>query len=282
VRDYHSLHWLTYIYLQQGKYSKAEELLGLMKKTMAESTYDNKLRPGYYENNYARMAAAFVLETERWELADSLLSSSAQVTATAGAASSAPGHGGHGGSSATEGVATTRSYNSGQGLSAFVRNLASATRGSMKTSPALPDLNIDSPNERTRVIFELEVAAIFASMNQDHEKAAALMKEATAREEKLGPPSGPPDLIKPSHELFGEILLRAGKPAAAAEQFRIALLRQPNRARSLLGVARAAAKMGDQRTAMSAYALLSEQWRDADKGLAELLEAQSFLKQARF
>ena len=39
-------------------------------------------------------------------------------------------------------------------------------------------------------------------------------------------------LIKPTHELFGEILLRAGKPQEAAAQFRTALLRQPNRARS--------------------------------------------------
>ena len=72
VRDYHSLHWLLYVYLQQGRYRKAEELLTLMKKTMSESTYDNKLRPGYYENNYANMAAAFVIETERWKLAPTL------------------------------------------------------------------------------------------------------------------------------------------------------------------------------------------------------------------
>ncbi|HEU4766669.1 MAG TPA: hypothetical protein VFS77_04820, partial [Pyrinomonadaceae bacterium] len=53
VRDYHSLHWLLYAYLQQGRYQKAEQLLALMKKVMSESTYDNKLRPGYYENNWA-------------------------------------------------------------------------------------------------------------------------------------------------------------------------------------------------------------------------------------
>ena len=283
VRDYHSLHWLTYVYLQQGRYSKAEELLGLMKKTMSESTYDNKQRPNYYENNYANMAAAFVLETERWELAASLFSSPAPVTTTAGAAPSATGHAGHGGSNGTEGAAMTERYsNRGQALRVFVLNLAAAVQGSMKAPPTRSDVNVDSPNEAMRVIFELEVTAVFASMNQEHERAAALMKEATVREERMGPPSGPPDLIKPSHELFGEILLRAGKPEAAAEQFKIALLRQPSRARSLLGAARAAAKMGDQRSAMSAYARLSEQWRDADKGLPELLEAQSFLKQARF
>ena len=72
VRDYHSLHWLLYAYLQQGRYTKAEELLKLMKQVMAESTNDNKLRPDYYENNYANMAAAFIVETERWDLAAEL------------------------------------------------------------------------------------------------------------------------------------------------------------------------------------------------------------------
>jgi tetratricopeptide (TPR) repeat protein len=47
VRDYHSLHWLLYVYLQQGRYDDAEKLLNLMKKVMSESTYDNKLRPGF-------------------------------------------------------------------------------------------------------------------------------------------------------------------------------------------------------------------------------------------
>ena len=72
VRDYHSLHWLLYAYLQQGRYEAAEELLMRMKKVMSESTYDNKLRPGYYENNWANMAAAFIVETERWNLASEL------------------------------------------------------------------------------------------------------------------------------------------------------------------------------------------------------------------
>jgi len=77
-------------------------------------------------------------------------------------------------------------------------------------------------------------------MKKDHAKAIELMKKATNLEESMRAPSGPPGLIKPSHELYGEILLRAGKPAEAAEQFKVALLRQPNRARSLLGASRAA------------------------------------------
>ena len=96
----------------------------------------------------------------------------------------------------------------------------------------------------------------------------------------MSPPSGPPSLIKPSHELFGEILLAANRPADAAEQFATALLRQPNRARSLLGLARAASKNGDTKTALETYSKLVQQWSQCDQNLPEFREAQDYLKQA--
>ncbi len=127
-------------------------------------------------------------------------------------------------------------------------------------------------------IGELEVFAVAAAAKGDHDQAAKLMKQAVAREEKLGPPSGPPGLIKPAHELFGELLLRAGKPEQAAEQFRASFLRQPNRARSLLGAARAAAKTGDRAAAEATYEKLLAQWQQADADLPELKEAREYLK----
>ena len=115
-------------------------------------------------------------------------------------------------------------------------------------------------------------------MNKDYVKAIELMKNATALEEETGAPSGPPSLIKPTHELFGEILLQAGKPADAVAMFRTALLRQPNRARSLLGLARAATQSGDQSTAAATYMKFLEQWKEADEGLTELREARDYVK----
>jgi len=236
VRDYHSLHWLLYIYLQQGRYNEAEKLLNLMKKVMSESTYDNKLRPGYYENNYANMAAAFIVETERWDLADQLFPPAVTPKQTS---------------------------------AVFIRALSAAIRGS------------NNVTYQAGGIRELEVAALGASMKNDHARAIELMKQATALEEQGPAPSGPPPLIKPTHELFGEILLRARKPAEAAEQFRISLLRQPNRARSLLGAARAAAQSSNQPAAFSAYTILIDQWKQADTNLPELREARDYLKQAK-
>jgi len=130
-------------------------------------------------------------------------------------------------------------------------------------------------------IKELEVSAAAAASKQNYTEAVEMMKRATALEEEMSPPSGPPSLIKPSHELFGEILLSANRPKEAAEQFGAALLRQPNRARSLLGVARASAKSGDTKAALEAYSKLARQWNQADPNLPELREAQDYLKQAR-
>ncbi|HKG79613.1 MAG TPA: hypothetical protein VKA78_09340 [Pyrinomonadaceae bacterium] len=283
VRDYHSLHWLLYAYLQQGRYNDAEKLLNLMKKVMSESTYDNKLRPGYYENNYANMAAAFVVETERWNLSTELFPESKAPAPSEPLAMSGP-HGGHSTTPAPGGnsAATVRSSSVSLTLPLFVRGLAAAVQGSA-VDPDIAGLKALAGAGRASVleIRELEIAALSASMKKDYTQAIELMKKATALEVETGAPYGPPNLIKPTHELFGEILLRAGKPGEAAGQFKIALLRQPNRARSLLGAARAAAQSGNQSAALTAYTALIEQWKQADTNIVELREAQDYLKQAK-
>ncbi|HEU0253771.1 MAG TPA: hypothetical protein VFR12_12125, partial [Pyrinomonadaceae bacterium] len=262
-----------------GRYNQAEQLLSLMKKVMSESTYDNKLRPQYYENNYANMAAAFIVETERWNLASQLFPESKTAPTTAEQTTMSGAHGGHSPAAtpSTSAGATMRTSQASVTLPIFIRGLAAAAQGTANVT----DVNENEVRTYTRLIAELEIAALNASMKKDHAKAIELIKKATATEEQMTPPYGPPNLIKPSHELYGEILLRAGKPAEAAEQFKISLLRQPNRARSLLGAARAAVQTGNQAGALTAYATLIEQWKQADDGLSELREARDYLKQAK-
>src|SRR5687768_11911998 len=269
VRDYHSLHWLLYVYLQQGRYRKAEELLALMKKTMSESTYDNKLRPNYYEDNYANMAAAFVVETERWNLVSSLFPPGTRSTASGG------GHGSHGAAAPESVEVVMRTSNRVERLPIFIHGLAAAIKKTAVEEPVAASGN-GSPSASPD-ISALEVRALAASIKGEHDKAIQLMTEAAALEERRGAPSGPPGIIKPAHELFGEILLRAGNHERAAEQFKTALLRQPNRARSLLGLARVHAKNRNNAEAANVYAKLLEQWKDADADLPELKEAREFL-----
>jgi tetratricopeptide (TPR) repeat protein len=276
VRDYHSLNWLLYVYLQQGRYRKAEELLTLMKQTMSESTYDNKLRPGYYENNWANMAAAFVIETERWKLAPTFFPQTFPITPIS-TSSGTTTHSGHGAAATESSSMTVRPSGSSQRLQTLVFGFAIAhgvsfSEGVSVVTGVPPNVNTVSS------IGDLEVKALTLSLRNEHAQAIEIMQRAAALEEQMAPPSGPPALIKPTHELFGEILLRGGKPAEALEQFNKALLRQPNRARALLGAARAAMAKGDQQAARAFFAKLAEQWQQADKDLAELREVQDFLK----
>ncbi|MFY9608710.1 MAG: hypothetical protein WAU45_08870 [Blastocatellia bacterium] len=283
LRDYHSLHWLLYVYLQQGRYSKADELLAVMRKAMGESTSDNKLRPNYYANNWANMAAAFIIETERWDQVEKLFP-----------ASSASGSGGEmatHGAPRDSGSATVRQSPASQILPVFVRGMAAALKGAGDSETILavlraqagPPSSTGSYGNQPKMIQirQHEIAAVAACAKGNYEEAIATMKKATALEEELGPPSGPPSLIKPSHELFGEILLKAGRAKEASAEFSLALLRQPNRARSLLGAARAASKNGDVKAASEFYSKFARQWQQADAGLPEIREAQDYLKQAR-
>ena len=191
VRDYHSLHWLLYVYLQQGRYSKAQELLTLMRKTMSESTYDNKLRPGYYENGYANMAAAFIVETESWQLTKQLFPQTAPGTTSSGQPAMSGMHGSHGATPPDTGGATVRSSPASQMLPIFMRGLTAAVNGSgeVETSAsALKELQANSSAGSKRIlrIGELEVMALAASKKNDHARAVELMTTATLLEEQAG------------------------------------------------------------------------------------------------
>lgn len=119
-----------------------------------------------------------------------------------------------------------------------------------------------------------EVAASIAAAEGRTDAAIALMDEAIAVVETLRQPNGAASPVKPPYELYGEILLQAGRPAEALEKFETSLLRMPNRMRSLLGAARAAAASGDRAAARERYTTLAGFWAGAadDPGYAEARE----------
>lgn len=106
------------------------------------------------------------------------------------------------------------------------------------------------------------------------------MRQATALDESRGLPNGPPRPLKPAHELFGEILLELGRPAEAMDQFRMALRRLPNRGRSVLGLARAAAASGARDVARQSYERVLALWEDQDT-LPGYREAADYLERDR-
>jgi tetratricopeptide (TPR) repeat protein len=275
LRDYHSLHWLTYVYLQQGRYGKANDLLELMRSAMT----DPKKTPAM-NHSYEMMRAHYVVERSAWDKADAIFSQSDSSEGQAGGE-----HADHGGGN------RSASYGSGSGSSLFsyIRGLAAAYRGIAGAEEAAGELysqskklleGSDAYRAKTVQIMALEVDAATLAGKKDFERAIDLMARAVAIEDEMSPPSGPPEIVKPPRELYGEILLLAGRPAEARQQFEGALLREPNRARSLIGLARARAKSGASADAIAAYSDFLKIWSNADAGLPEAAEARSYLQQA--
>lgn len=291
-RDYHSFHWLHYIYLQQGRYQKSEELLEQIRKDIAACKDGSRITSAY-----GAMAAAFVVETQRWDLARPLL-----PEPTAGASEASAGSRTNAaesthcatvpsayGQPAKPSGAQSPSASRKDSLRIFIRGLAAAMQGLGESKKYLAELRAlhkervnagEAYRAKGVEIMELEVAAAIAASKGRYNEAIAHLKRAAALEESLSPPSGPPDISKPVHELLGEILLRAGRAKEAAQAFATALQRQPQRARSLLGAARAAAQSGDRSAARAAYSDLLRIWDTADSTLAERREAQGYLGQA--
>ena len=83
---------------------------------------------------------------------------------------------------------------------------------------------------------------------------------------------GPPIPVKPSHELFGEILLELDRPQEAQKHFELALARTPRRVLTLLGLSRAAARSGNQEKAQQIHHQLGKIWHGADQDLPLLRE----------
>jgi tetratricopeptide (TPR) repeat protein len=165
----------------------------------------------------------------------------------------------------------------GRATWALVTGLGAARRGDRQAlNKALKTMSmakmVRSHIDTAYDIDELELTALLRLREGAKDEAVALMRQATAREDAMPVDFGPPTLLKPSHELFGEILLELGRPKEAQAEFRRALSAAPKRARALLGLGRASVAAGDTESASKAYAALRAIWHQADAAQAALVK----------
>ena len=105
------------------------------------------------------------------------------------------------------------------------------------------------------------------------------MRQAAAREDARPVAFGPPEVVKPAHELLGELLMQVGRPRDAEVEFQRELSAAPKRARSLLDLGRAAVAAGDTATAATAFATLRSIWHSADADIPGRADITRFFTQ---
>jgi hypothetical protein len=96
--------------------------------------------------------------------------------------------------------------------------------------------------EKTEVM-ELQLKAMQAWLTKDMNATNQLLKKATELEAASSYAYGPPVVVKPSFEMYGEWLLEVNKPAEALQQFELSLKAAPNKTLSLKGKEEAEKKL---------------------------------------
>ena len=214
-RDLHSLGWLEYVYLQQGRNDDARKLIDEVRGEKGLSDEEAGAR--------LRMLARYAIETGT-AMPDEPAAKESGI-----AASQAMAHP----YSGAEGAALAR------GLFAAQQGNLEGARAALADLAAIREKKSDAVDQRIVETMETILRARTMQHQGRTAEAIAAARQAVELEKGIGTPSGPPDTYVPAYELLGDILLDAKQPKEALAAFRESLLRTPNRTASLRGAKRA-------------------------------------------
>jgi tetratricopeptide (TPR) repeat protein len=297
--DFHSLGWLHYEYLQQGRFAKAREVMKTVERAIAASASSGTPKGAPYAATGAPGAATRAPGA----------ATRAPYAAGAPARSAPPAQHDHVESEIGRGFGPLSLKSELASMTARLL-LENADWATMKGKPSFDNIDelfalgvaSNSLNDRGRADAALEhmntasttlperdareIAQIMAAeldglirlARSDRPGALAALARAAQLEARRPRPVARPYPLKPAAELYGEILLGTGDAAAAMAQFTSSLARTPRRGASLLGLARAASAAGRPALAAESAREFLKAWHLADKDRPELAEARALAR----
>ena len=270
-RDFHSLNYLQYAYLQLGRYRDAKRVTDMIKaeyealpnKKTALDTPELQARhvrgrtiyalPDRVAYGYFDMLARYIVETGTWQEVPKIPL-----------------------------VAPSRDFVAMKLQLQAIAADAAGAKAAANQIVALSNEPGQHPFVKQIITMQAkEAEAIAARASGDIEGAMAMMNEAVAVEDSIYALSQPPYPIIPVHELYGTVLLEVKRPAEAMKHFTETLKRTPGRPKAIYGIARAAEALGDKQTAMKRYTEFLELWKRADKDRPEIAKARAFIETMR-
>jgi len=262
--DYHSYWWLFYGYLQQGRYEKAAAMVKSMSQNVA---YTNALSMRYH---LAMMKGAFLVETGLWKdriskidvlTVDFNIKTKALCFYVDGMSA----------------LASNDIDRTGWSIIQITDQKSVEVSNGGKIHPdyyycnGVSNAGIISKEQDliAAEVIRLELEAVLAMKKKDIDVALDFAKRASQLQDKIVLPPGPPVIVKPARELYGELLIDAEQAEAALEQFDLALRVAPNRSLSLLGKYRAYRKLNQNEKMESMKKMIMSNWEQADTGVLE-------------
>lgn len=227
---YHALHWLEHGLLQLGRADEAAKLVATIEEDMKQTS------SAYARTHLAMCRATYLVET-RGAGPESMM----QTVDTSGIASQ--------GVFAGHDMAIGLEYVRRKDLAAAARMLDAlhAKGKSMKAARTIGSVasryaSVSQGDFDTVSVMENILAAAIRFASGERESGIRDMIAAAETEDKLVFEYGPPAIVKPAWEAAGEMFLAAGQKSEAADAFRRALKRYPNRRLSNEGLKAALAK----------------------------------------
>lgn len=247
---YHPMDYMVYAHLQLGRDAAAKTIVEQALRSSAE------LSQGVENFNLAAMPARYLLERDAWaEAAHAPVRASRQPHITAI-------------SHFTRAIGNARAARPQEAL------LEIEALRALEGALAAQDDYWHTIATAQRIAAEAWVAYA----QRDEAAALRLAQEAAELEETVEKHPVTPGPLLPARELQADLLLESGRASEALAAYERTLAREPNRARTLYGAARAAARAGDQPNAEKYYAELLTLMAAADPERPESAAARNFLQ----
>lgn len=239
--NYHAFHWLLYGYLQQENIMQAKKILNEMKQ------YSNELGSERAREHMIFQKTTYLAETNEYgsEINNLEVKQDDLNIATRAMNYFANGMNAFYKKDAAA-METTITQMSGEILADEERISGNGIKLCGSINSAIPNaLDIQQAK-----VMELELRAMQAWLKKDEAATEKLLKQAVESESGISFAYGPPTIVKPSFELYGEWLLENNRPKEALQQFDLSLKAAPGRLLSVKGKEKATSKLKEGSIAM--------------------------------
>jgi len=226
---YHAFKWLMYGYLQKGNFEKAKELVYDMKQ-FCEEKPSSKARA-----HYIMMKADYLTESGNWTdpIANDTVNLDKLDLLVKGVQVFTMGISGYN-SENIDAINTSISELQSMQSKAEEQMVIGAPKMCSGVSRYLQPPTVNQV--KSIKVLEYELMASLALLNKDEKTAEEWMKKATEMEDETKFTYGPPNIVKPSFEMYGEWLVEKGRKKEAQNQFEKGLERAPKRRLAVIGM----------------------------------------------
>ena len=260
---WHSLQWLHYSYMQEGRYREARALVDAASRILAQASPEPPAGNADARYIVETMAFQYGAESGDWSHAAGTAADAAALAARAVAAPSPR----------EQQQAMAAAYHV-VAAAAGRKDLVAAGGGVRAMRATVAVLPRGEPRRTQAETLTAQLDALIARARGDHAAAIEqLTRLAVAAPDADVLPVGPPSTLS-TVELLAGALFDAGRFDEAAVAYERGLAERPNRSSALLGLARAKNASRDPGGAFAAYSKLLANWRRADQDLPALAEAR--------